>query len=315
MAQRIIYSPLFHDTAAIPTVFDVAHADLEVDPSGGADGGPAITGSSWDAYGIIYIQEPLPSDATLLALGHQFLVSGAPPAAKILLGGVNASGILIACLVLLPDLRLAVYAGNIGTLLAVSPDPVATGTPLRLGMKTTLGAGAGGSVEIHVDGVAVKIEGGADPGAASWRGVYIGGGPDTFINHVYGRDDAILTPALEIELRISTNANLDDASPDGDTTKEDLADGTRIPAGPSSLTGGASHARFYGVEYVGVAAGDGGAKPVIIPNGTEYVRNRQGMFPANYRMIHTHEAVNPRTGSPWVTADFTTLKLDMEGAV
>ncbi len=303
MSLVFAFTPAKVGTANLPLVFDIAHVDLTVDPNDGYDGGPAISGSSLDAYGVKSIK-PAPASSNLMILGTRLKVTALPSRDKILLGGTTATGALIACVVLLTDGRLAAYAGNVASLLAVSADPITTSTDLRLGFSSTLGAGGAGRVEIQLDGETVAIVSGIDPGPAVWRGWYAGGGSNIFLSHCYGRDSGDLTPAVLCEALSVTNTELDDADPDGDTTVVTLAAvGDQVT---SPLASGTDHRVIYGLQIVAIAKGSGtaGFAPLLTVDGTTYVRERHTLT-GDYRSVESCEIVNPKTGVPWTAADIT----------
>jgi hypothetical protein len=297
------HTPAKYLTANAPLFWHVAHEDLTVDATNGYGGGPALAGSSLDAYAIRDVRGI--TQPTVFGVGDRFKVGSYPASPKILLGVTGQDRALRVCVALLPDGTLAVYRGALEQLLAEpTAAAVGTGSQLRLGLKGVLGAGVGGSFELHLGGVAVRVATGVDTGDVSWRGVYVGPGPAIYHSHLYAGDSGVLWPGALCGVTNVNNADLDDADPDGDTTRETLDVDDQVSEPLVTPTSRRTILLFGSVAVAKQNIETGAIAHILTLNGVPYVGDRQPLTNA-YAATEDFRPTNPETGSPFQGAELT----------
>jgi hypothetical protein len=299
------HTPSRYDTTTLPLYWKVAHANATVDPNDGYASGPALTASALGAYVKDEVNDI--ADLTRGGIGARIKVSSAPASESILLGLTDANLDLVASLSLLPDLRVAVYVGELEELVAISDiaDALATASQLRLGCKVDFTTG---DVEVWLDDVVIASGTHAGLVGLQWGGVYVGCHSNIYTSHVYMRAGYELTPDALILTILSANADLDDSVPDGDTTAEVL---TQIgDSFTDALASFSAKSSWYGltIQSLVKAVNDPNGHSVVANvDGQDYIGPRNQMDVGAYRSAQLNLPTNPRTSLPWTSDDIADL--------
>jgi hypothetical protein len=301
-------TPVYYSTATIADHWDVVE-DLGVDANDGYAGGPALTGDGGTGYAIQDCDQF--AGGQVFAIGGRFKATSNPSAETSIIGITGADRALRVTVTCLADGRLAVYRGNLEQLLAVTTSAIATSTQMRLGLSGVLGGGTAGSVRLDIDGVTVAQSSGVDTGADPWRGIAVGATTAMFWSHLYAADDGTQRPAYLVQMKFSSDTDLDDADHDGTTTVETLDVDESIT---TTIASAASRRTVYGVRTVAVVKNfdPAGWKPIISIEGTDYTADRQAIG-TEFAAVQQFYALNPETGLPFTGADLTDADLEIGG--
>ncbi len=292
------YTPERVSTATLPREFSVCHANAQVDTDDGYNGGKALTASANGAY----VKHPVfdignPNEAEMFA---RVKVSTLPSVESILLGVTDSDLNVLACLTVLPSGQVAVYQGEMASLLGVSEDAITTATQLRLGFVAALKET--GSIDLMLDDVILASATGMSL-LPEWAGVYIGCHQNIYISHIHAADDLMARPDWLCDATPSSHANLDDTDNDGDTTVVALGEDDQYASPLGTVT---SRRLVYGVSWrASVKAIDAphGYRPRILVNGEPTLLPRRPVGTADYQAIDAGLILNPSTGLPFTTTD------------
>ncbi len=298
------HQPAHYTTPNVSQFWSAAHADVTVDATNGYGSTPALSGSSLSAY---VRRDFLSAVGMSFGLGCRIKIQSLPATEKILMGVTDATGVLVVCVSVLADGRLAVYRGALDALLGIYTGPVTTAAQVRLGLKGVIGAGTTGSIELDLAGAAALTVTGVDTGSTAWSGVYLGPGSDIYISHAYATDGNLI-PAYLIDVALANDPDVGDADPDGDTTTISLAavgDTVDVP-----LVAPTTRRLVYGVQHVVVAtagATEGGFAPIQTFDGIAYQEDRQTV-PLTYTALESAvRTTHPATGLPLTTDDIAAM--------
>lgn len=303
------HTPGHYTTPNVSQFWSAAHADVTVHATNGYGGTPALSGSSLAAY---LRRDFLASVGLGFGIGCRIKIVSLPATEKILLGLTKASGDLAVCLSVLPDGRLAAYRGEQESLLAIYDGPIATGSQVRLGFKGVIGSGSTGRVAIYVGGIPVTVVTGIDTGNDPWAGIYLGPGSDIYLSHLYATNNDTLYGGYLVDVVLSSDAAVDDADPDGDTTVIALAEGDSVDV---PLSAPPARVLTYGIQtIVDVKAIDSesGFAPTQTIEGVAYVEDRRqvsltyGAVDSDFRSAH------PTTGLPLTSDDIAAFTVGGE---
>lgn len=319
----------------------VVHADVVVSAGEGYNGGNALTGSSSDAYVIAFVRN---SDTEDGRVGCRVRIDAYPGSPHILLGVVDQDFGLQSCVVLEVDGTLTLHRGEAVTQLGASTAVIADdGIYYPVGLGFTIHPSTG-MLEVYVGNTieeanlfarvsAVNTEGATNAG---WLGIYLGLGPDLFIdlpyafdgpgdpvpgyNIDYGYPDPVSPSGEEYgewaSTESSVEAAIDEAQADDAVTFIYPADGSPAPTAPRfavPIETVTTRTINYGVMPVAVVMNpDEAVSPPDLgaPNfefllnlsGAVHTMGTQSVLINDWIALWWAIASYPSTGIPWTSA-------------
>lgn len=202
------HNPDFYETAALGRNWSDVHANVRVTAGYPVTSG-GLTATTLGAYATRFMREQ--QDNSRFAVGCRFKVTTLPASAQILLGVVEADGIIQTCVSLNPDGTLTVWRGPMDTELQTTSALVTPNVWYRFGFKGIVSR-ANGEAEVHLnstpdaENIVAHISGGdtAFSDHIGWHGIYVGVASEMVSGHYYAVDGYGPTSGLIHGLLVTT---------------------------------------------------------------------------------------------------------------